>query len=412
MNQRKIGTLPLSCMMIGSVLGSGIIILPPLALESSGEWAIVGWLLTSLFGVAFAYLFAKVGTIFPGEGGMASSVAHAFGPSTKRLAAYTLAGAVLFGPAAVLLTVVEYLPPSLLPDTSMGRAAIASGLNVVCAGLIISGLKNMSRFAMLLATAATGLLLAGSWLVLLFHTGPSAPLPPFDGDSFGYTMLLLFWAVVGWEVVANYGGEVINPRRTVPRAAVMAAIVIGVVSLSVTAALQFGHFPGQTGSGVAVLLQPLFGSMAPWLMGVLTTGLCTITYLVFVGATARLLAHLSKESGLPDILDRRNKKNVPWVVVALYTAVHLIQYFLFGLEIVDLAGLVAISDGFFLTNALLGTLAAFRLFTKPFPKAVAIILSFAILAVLTQSHWQVLVALGVMTSFCFYRSRKRLAKAV
>ncbi len=35
MKQRKIGTLPLVCMMTGAVLGSGIIILPPLALEAA-----------------------------------------------------------------------------------------------------------------------------------------------------------------------------------------------------------------------------------------------------------------------------------------------------------------------------------------------------------------------------------------
>lgn len=400
MNQRKIGTLPLCCMMIGSVLGSGIIILPPLVLESSGDWALAGWLLVALFGVAFAYVFATVGTLFPGEGGAASAIERAFGSGAKQLSAYALSGAVLFGPAAVLLTVVEYLPPVLLPETLMGRAGIAAVLTVACSGLILSGLRNMSRFAMVLAVTATGLLLAGSGLVLFFHAGLPAALPPFDGGAFGYTMLLLFWAVVGWEVVGNYGDEVENPRRTVPLAAVIAAVVIGVVTLSVAAALQFGSFPDGAGRGVAVLLHPIFGGYSPWVMAGLTAALCVITYLVFVGAVARLLAHLSRETGLPPILDRRNAKNVPWVVVLLYTAVHLIQYLMLGFGLVDLAGLVAITDGFLLANALLGTLAAFRLFPAPLPKAAAFFLSCGIFTVLTQSHWQVLVALLIVSAWC------------
>lgn len=406
MNQRKIGTLPLCCMMIGSVLGSGIIILPPLAIESSGSWALAGWLLVALFGVAFAYVFATVGTLFPGEGGAASAIEQTFGPGAKRLSAFALSGAVLFGPAAVLLTVVEYLPPTLLPKTPMGRAGIAAALTVACSGLIISGLRNMSRFAMALATSATILLLAGAGLVLSFHAEIPADLPPFDSGTFGYTMLLLFWAVVGWEVVGNYGDEVENPKRTVPLAAVIAAVVIGVVSLGVAAALQFGSFPEGTGRGVAVLLHPIFGTFSPWVMSGLTGALCVTTYLVIIGAVSRLLAHLSRETGLPDILDRRNAKNVPWVVVVFYSAVHLVQFLMLGLGLVDLAGLVAIADGFFLANALLGTLAAFRLFTAPLPRAVAALLSCGIFAVFTQTHWQVLAALAVLSGFCLFRRPK------
>ncbi|QJB55657.1 amino acid permease [Pseudodesulfovibrio sp. zrk46] len=412
MNQRKIGTLPLCCMMIGSVLGSGIIILPPLALEAAGPWAIVGWILTTLFGVAFAYLFAKVGSMFPGEGGAASAVERAFGSSAKRLAAYTLSGAVLFGPVAVILTIVEYLPPAIKPATAMGQAGLGAVIQMVCALLVISGLRNMSRFTLVLATTATALLLAGSGMVFFNYMGTPAPLPSFDGPAFGYTMLLLFWAVVGWEVVGNYGGEVIDPKRTIPRAAIMAAVVIGVVSLAVAGALQYGQLPPEAGHGVSALLYPLFGSLAPWIMGALTVALCTTTYLVIIGAVTRLLAHLSRETGLPDALDRRNRHNAPWVGMLFYTAVHLIQFVLVGFGVLDLAGLVAIADGFFLANALLGTLAGIKLFTSPLPRFVATLLSIGVFMVLLQSHWPVQLTLIVLAAFVLLRARRRALSAI
>lgn len=410
MSQRKIGTLSLCCMMIGSVLGSGIIILPPLALESAGEWAMAGWVLTALFGVAFAYVFAKVGTLFPGEGGAASAVERAFGPWAKRLAACTLSGAVLFGPVAVILTITRYLPPGVMPESPWGRALVGAAIQAACATLILSGLRNVGRFAMGLAAAATALLLTGSLVVLAYHAGPPAPLPPFDGPAMGHTLLLLFWAVVGWEVVGNYGGEVADPERTVPRAAVIAAIVIGLVSLAVAAGLQYGRLPAGGGFGVTGLLHPLLGPASAWVMAGLTTGLCVTTYLVIVGAVSRLLAHLSRESGLPDALDRRNRHGVPWVAVGLYTAVHLCQFGLVGAGVLDLAGLVAISDGFFLANALLGTLAAARLFTAPLPRITAMLLSAAVFAVLLQAHWQVLTAIGCLALLLTWRVRRRLAK--
>lgn len=405
MSQRKIGTLPLCAMMTGSVLGSGIIILPPLVLDIAGGWAIVGWGAILLFSLAFAYVFATVGALFPGEGGAASAVERAFGPAAKRLASAALSGAVLFGPAAVMMTIAEYLPPAVMPASEAGRALVPAFITLICSGLVISGLKNMSRFAMALAATATILLLAGSGAVLISGTVEPAPLPPFDGPQFGYAMLLLFWAVVGWEVVGNYGNEVIDPRRTMPRAAMIAAAIIGLVSMGVAAALQYGDLP-PGGRGVTVLLVPLFGSLAPWGMAALTLCLCTTTYLVIIGAISRLVAHLAQESGLPNVLDRRNRHGVPWVVVTIYTVVHLCQFLLAGFGVIDLAGLVAVSDGFFLANALLGTLAAVRLFTRPLHKGVAAALSLGVFAVLTQSHWQVLAALAVMAVFTWLQPAK------
>lgn len=406
-SERKIGTLSLCALMVGAVLGSGIIILPPLALEASGQWAIVGWLLTSLFGVAFAYVFAHVGTLFPGEGGAASAIERAFGGKAKRLATYTLSGAALFGPAAVMLTIVDYLPPHLMSESGASRGVIAAGVLVACAGLLVSGLRNMSRATLVLASLATALLLAGAGVTLVLHAAPPGPLPAFDGGAMGYTLLLLFWAVVGWEVVGNYGAEVSDPCRTVPRAAISASVIVGLVSMAVAAGLQYGVFPSEAGHGVSALLFPLFGASAPWVMFFLVTALCVTTYLMFVGGVARLVAHLAAEGGLPRVLDRRNARGVPWIVVCLYTFAHLIQIYLSSQQILDVAGILAISDGFFLSNALLGTLAATRLFEARGPRTVAAILSVCVLSVFVQAHWAVLVTVGALGCVACLRVKRR-----
>jgi len=410
MSQRKIGTVSLCCMMIGGVLGSGIIILPPLAIESAGGWAVPAWGLTAAFGIAFAYVFAHIGTIFPGEGGAASAVERAFGPGAKRLAAYALAGAALFGPAAVMLTVVDYLPAGLVPDNPSARGLAAGLVQVTCAGLLLSGLKNMSRVTLVLATSATGLLLAGAGVALISGVRVPAEMPPFDGGAMGYTLLLLFWAVVGWEVVGNYGAEVTDPRRTVPRAAVLAAIIVGLVSLAVAAGLQYGTFPDSAGHGVAALLYPLFGDAAAWVMAGLVVALCVTTYLMFVGGVSRMVAHLAGTGGMPKPFDRRNAHGVPWLVVVCYTAVHLCQIGLTSIDVLDIKAILAIADGFFLANALLGTLAAVRLFSAPVPRLVAIGLSVGIFLVFMQSHWQVLAAIGCMALLIAVR-RRRIARA-
>lgn len=412
MSERKIGTLPLCCLMTGAVLGSGIIILPPLALEVAGVWALPAWGVTMLFGVAFAYIFARVGTLFPGEGGAADSVAQAFGPGARDMGAYALAGAALFGPAAVMLTVADYLPPGVIPDSVEARCLTAAVIQVVSAVLLAGGLKTMSRVTTVLAVSATVLLLAGSAVTLLFHRSPDAAaalkgLPPVNGPVMGYTLLLLFFAVVGWEVVGNFGAEVRNPRRTMVRAAILAGITVGLVSMAVAAGLQLGSFPEDAGHGVAGLLHPLFGGLAPWIMSALVAALCVTTYLMFVGAVVRLVAHLSRDSAAASVVNRRNSRGVPVVVLTVYTASHLLQLLLIGLGVLDMTDILAIADGFFLVNALLGTLAAAKLLTSPLPRTVAVLLSLGLLIVLLHSHWTVLAAITIMALLITLRQKTK-----
>ncbi|WP_285906616.1 APC family permease [Pseudodesulfovibrio pelocollis] len=412
MSERKTGTLTLCCMMIGAVLGSGIVILPPLAIDTAGAWALPAWGLTAAFGVAFAYVFARVGTLFPGEGGAADAVERAFGPGARNLAACTLCGAAVFGPAAVMLTIVDYLPPAIQPGSLLARGAAAAAIQIGCALMLTTGLRTMSRVGTLLAVSATLLLLTGSIVTLALHAGPDSAhqavtLPPLDPPAMGRTLLLLFWAVVGWEVVGNYGAEVADPRRTVPRAAIMAATVVGLVSLAVAAGLQYGAFPPEAGHGVAGLLHPLFGPLAPWIMSGLVAALCATTYLLIVGAVARLVAHLARDGQLPAALDRRNRHGVPHRVIGLYTLAHLALIALVSQGILDVAGIVTIADGFFLANALLGTLAAARLFTAPLPRTVAALLALGVAAVFTQSAWAVLAAIAAMGLLTLRRPRRR-----
>lgn len=402
MSQRKIGTLALCAMCTGSILGSGIIILPPLVIDTVGEWAIAGWTLTALFGVAFAYVFAKVGTLFPGDGGASTAVERAFGPGAKRLASYALMSATLFGPPAVMLTVADYLPPALAPATPAGRFFLVGGLLATCAGLVLIGLKNMSRASVLLAVSATALLLLGSWLTFAFHSHAPRPLPMANGKAMGHALLLMFFGIVGWEIVGNYGNEVRAPQRTIPRAALLSSCIVGLVFLSVGAGMQYGTFPPAAGHGVTVLLHPLFGRFSPWLMAAMVAALCITTYIVFAGGVARLAAHLGEHGGMPAFFGKRNRFGAPVNAMASYTAVHISLVGLSCLGVVNVADFLAVADGFFMTNALLGTLAAARLFHAPVPKLAAVLLSIGILSVLAQAHWPVLAAVGLFSALTLW----------
>jgi len=109
MGKEKIGALKLCGLIIGPILGSGIIIIPPLSLTAMGSWAIAGWLVIVLLSFIFALIFAKLSILFPGDAGVAGAIESAFGTGYKLLASYFLTGAGLFGPVAVIVTAASYL---------------------------------------------------------------------------------------------------------------------------------------------------------------------------------------------------------------------------------------------------------------------------------------------------------------
>lgn len=79
MKRDQMGPLLLSGLIIGPVLGSGIILLPPIIYRLTGDYAIAAWLLMMGFSYLFAHLFGKLSIVYPGESGLAVAVERAFG---------------------------------------------------------------------------------------------------------------------------------------------------------------------------------------------------------------------------------------------------------------------------------------------------------------------------------------------
>ena len=190
-----------------------------------------------------------------------------------------LTGAVIFGAAPVLLTAARLWPASL--SGGLSPVGLAFALLAFTVTLLLLGLTAVSRLSLLLSSATAVALLAGS--VTTLFASHAAVFPPFHQADFGPALLLLFWAIVGWEVIGGYANQVGNPDRSIPLAGVLSLVAVTVVYLAVAAALQ--TLPGQP--TVTDLFQPLFGAAAPVVAGLLGGGLCQVAALMFTGAVTR-----------------------------------------------------------------------------------------------------------------------------
>jgi APA family basic amino acid/polyamine antiporter len=393
---KKLGPLLLSGLMIGPILGSGIIILPPLVYEVAGAWALPAWMVIVTVSFFFASIFGRLSILFPGDAGVMNAIEEAFGTRVKQLASLYLVGAVLFGPVAVMLTAASYLQFAL----ALPLALIALPLLLFCTCLLLLQVTSIGRISLVISTVVVIVLFSGGLAVLLLHHRPVAPLPPFEPQQFGYGLLLLFWTVVGWEVVGNYSGEIRKPETTIPRAVTVSVLLMAAVSLTVAAAIQTVS-PDMVGNrlNVAVVIRPLFGPASDAVMAVLAAGLCVTSYLLFTGAVARLLASLAGDGFLPALLARRSRTGAPAAAVLILTVVHLGVLAAVYLGIADIEKLVALADGFFIANALAGILAAVRLLEQGLLRTAAAVLGVIFCLILLHAATAVIVLVVLAAIF-------------
>ena len=67
---KKLNTFTLSGLIIGPILGSGLILLPPLLYNMIGNFSLVIWAAILSLGFVFALIFAKLAILYPGDGGV------------------------------------------------------------------------------------------------------------------------------------------------------------------------------------------------------------------------------------------------------------------------------------------------------------------------------------------------------
>lgn len=391
---KKLNVVTLSGLIIGPILGSGIIILPPAIHQVAGSWSFLAWLMMVLMGFAFAAVFGALSIRFPGDAGVANAVNRAFGPAIKQLTSYYLIGAVVFGPVAVLLTAGEYFP--FLKHIS------AEGISVfilfLCFLVMLRRVSFMGTVSLIVSTLTVIILFTGSIASLAESVPAEIVTTTFTVDAFGHALLLLFWTMVGWEVIGNYSADVENPDKTIPKTVIIGASIIGLVSLTVAAAaaVQWGVPEMASPITVTLLIEPLFHENSEWIMGMIVLALCSTTYLLFTGGVARLIASIADEKKLPQLFAIRLGNRAPVGALTLLGLTHCAILYSVNLGWFDVPKLVALANGFFLANAAIGLMTAARILESKTLRILAVLLVFVCLAILLFSHWLVLMIIAAM----------------
>jgi len=238
--RRSLGFTDLMLITIGTVIGSGIYLVPSVVLRQTGGhtglafavWAVAGGL--SLLG---ALTYAEIGAMKPEAGGLYAYLRDAFGPLPAFLYGWASFLVIASGSiAALAVAFANYLSP-LLPFHVPGP--VISVVVIAVVGLInIRGTRGSATVQNWTTGAKFGvLLLLSVVLTLRGNGGAGLPTTPIEAPNaslaagFGAAMIGVLWAYEGWQYVTFSAGEAKDPQRTFPRAISIATFLLIVLYL-------------------------------------------------------------------------------------------------------------------------------------------------------------------------------------
>jgi basic amino acid/polyamine antiporter, APA family len=238
--RRSLGFTDLFLITMGTVIGSGIYVVPSVVLrQTAGQTslAMLVWAIAGVLSLLGALTYAELGAMKPEAGGLYAYLRDAFGPLPAFMYGWASFVVIASGSiAALAVAFANYLKP-LLPFDVPGP--LISILTIAVVAVInVRGTRGSSSVQNWTTGAKVGALLILSLLLILRGQGSTNPaetiteLPNASlAAGIGAAMIGVLWAYEGWQYVTFSAGEARDPQRTFPRAISLATLALIVLYL-------------------------------------------------------------------------------------------------------------------------------------------------------------------------------------
>ncbi len=234
---RRLGLLDSSAIVVGTIIGSGIFLVPNLVARSlpSAPWIIAVWIFTGILSFFGALAYAELGAMIPATGGQYVFLREAYGPMWGFLCGWTyffvVISAAIGWLAITFATYLGYfvpLTPALSKIVAVTLIAAITGVNYrgVTLGAAVQKLFTLTK------VAALAILVAAAFLAPA-HAHSETATGTITLSGFGVAMISCLLSYDGWVALSFVAGEVKDPKRTLPLALALgvgAAIAIYVLA--------------------------------------------------------------------------------------------------------------------------------------------------------------------------------------
>ena len=256
--KRDLGAWAAASIVVGTVIGSGIFLVPKTMINGVGtpELVFAVWVVGGLLSLAGALSYAELSAALPEAGGEYVYLREAYGPLWGFLYSWTQLWVAKSGSIATLATGFFVYLSNFFPVLSgvfytvplplgPGGAPLQLQYGQLCAIVLILLLAWLNYYGVKLGgnvqVAVTvvkvaliaAIIFAGLFLGSAHGAGPQAPVVPLTFAGFIAALVAALWAYDGWNNVSMISSEIRNPQKNLPMALIGGtALVIAIYLLA------------------------------------------------------------------------------------------------------------------------------------------------------------------------------------
>ena len=316
--KRHMGLFQLTMYGVGLTLGAGIYVLIGEAAGFAGNSMWISFGLAAIVAIFAGLSYAELTTLFPRAAAEYVFVKNAFKSEfIGFLIGWLTAITSMIVGATVALGFGGYFAQFLDIPITLSAISLLGGLSLVSfIGIRQSAWAN-TIFALV---TITGL---GIIIFLGFTYEVTEPVDYFESPT-GMTgiilaFVLIFFAFIGFEDMANVAEEVKRPKKTIPRAIILSVIITGIlyilVSLSVVRVINWEEL-GQSAAPLAAIAERSLGIQGSIALSAIALFATASTVLITLVAGSRILYGMAHNKSLPLSLGKiHSKTKTPWIAV-------------------------------------------------------------------------------------------------
>jgi len=343
MKSAKLNLFDLTMIVIGLVIGMGIF---RTSSDSAREALtptvfFIAWFAGGLVALCGALTYAEIGSRYPVVGGYYKVFAYAYHPSLAFAInciilisnASSLSGVALIGSEYIAQVIWQTPPPNYV------KAFIAMGAIVLFYGINLMGLRMSSKTqnVLMLIKIAMVMLLISALFFPSIHTPVTQTVADKEYSwieyikSFGLALIAVSFTYGGYQQTINFGDEVKNAPKILPRGIIIGIVVIILLYLSVNFAYYkvIGFEELKTSKGIAAIVaERMFGPTGRYVFSVLLFFAVLAYVNVLLLSNPRVMYAMSLDNILPAAFRKKDeKRDVLTVSLTVFAAICIIVLF-------------------------------------------------------------------------------------
>ncbi|KAA9105661.1 amino acid permease [Microbacterium rhizomatis] len=351
--QRRLGLGDAVFIGLGSMVGAGVFAVWGPATQAAGGWLLLGLAIAALVAYCNATASGQLAAAHPTSGGTYAYGRAELGEWWGFVAGWCFIIGKLASCAAMALIFAAYAAPPGW-ERPVGILAVAALVGVNLLG--VTRTAQLTRVIVVVALVGLALVVAGGISI----AGSAHPAGLAMGSPYGVLQSagLLFFAFAGYARIATMGEEVKDPRRTIPRAIVL-AFVCAVVIYTVVGAVVLTTLGAATATSAAPLADVVDAAGWTWALPIVRISAAAASLgalLALIAGIGRTSLAMAREGDLPRFLSAVHPRSHVPHRAELATGIIVIA----AVALVDLRGVIGFSSFGVLLYYLVANLAAFR----------------------------------------------------